>query len=62
MVFVTDDMGFSVGLFNSVIQLLITAPLSWVLFKRKMKGNEEIYVLKKELGRSNANLDFFAHK
>jgi LytS/YehU family sensor histidine kinase len=38
--------------------LFITAPFSWVLFKRHLKGNEELYALKTELGQSHANLDF----
>jgi len=50
--------GFALALFNTVVQLFIIMPLSWVLFKRQVRGNEEIYVLKKELGHSNANLDF----
>lgn len=53
-----EDVSFGVSLLNILFQLLITVPLSWVLFKRHLKGNEELYVLKKELGRSNANLDF----
>jgi two-component system, LytTR family, sensor kinase len=52
------DTSFGVSLFNSVFQLFITAPVSWVLFKRQIKGNEEIYVLKKELGQTNASFDF----
>ena len=53
-----EEFGFGLGLFNTVVQLFIIMPLSWVLFKRQVRGNEEIYVLKKELGHSNANLDF----
>ena len=53
-----DEFGFILGIFNGFVQLLITMPLSWVLYKRKMSGNEEVIVLKKELGQSNANLDF----
>ncbi len=53
-----EEAGFGIGLFHAVFQLLITAPLCWVLYKRQMRGNEEIYVLKKELGQSNANFDF----
>ncbi|WP_224996160.1 sensor histidine kinase [Cesiribacter sp. SM1] len=52
------EAGFGFSLFNVAFQLLITAPLSWVLFKRQMQGKEEVFVLKKELGRSNANFDF----
>ena len=49
-------IGFS--LFNVAFHLLITVPLSWLLFRRHVKGKEELFVLKKELGRSEANLDF----
>jgi sensor histidine kinase YesM len=53
-----DDIAFSFSFLNSVFQLFITAPFSWVLFKRHLKGNEELYALKTELGQSHANLDF----
>lgn len=53
-----DDSAIGVGFFNAAFQMLITVPLTWVLFKRQLQGNEEVYVLKKELGKSNANLDF----
>jgi len=53
-----EDAAFGISLFNIPFQLLITVPVSWVLFKRQSQGNEELFVLKKELGRSNANLDF----
>ncbi|WP_423148374.1 sensor histidine kinase [Rubrolithibacter danxiaensis] len=45
-------------LFNSAFQLLITAPLTWVIYKRQQQGKEEMYILKTQLGRSNANFDF----
>jgi sensor histidine kinase YesM len=54
----SEDDGFALGLFNAVCQLLITAPLSWVLFKRRLRGDEEVYVLQTKLGQSTANLDF----
>lgn len=53
-----EDVAFAIAFFSSVFQLLVTAPLTWVLYKRQMQGHEELFVLKKELGRSNANLDF----
>ena len=53
-----EDIAFSMGFLNMFFQALITAPLSWVLYKRHMRGNEEIFVLKKELGQSNASFDF----
>ncbi len=52
------DAGFDLSLFNSFFQLFITAPFSWVLFKRRLKGNEELYSLRQKLGQSAANLDF----
>ncbi|MEJ8756866.1 histidine kinase [Pontibacter sp. H259] len=52
------DTAFGVSFLNLLFQLLVTAPATWFLFKRQAKGNEELFVLKKELGRSNANLDF----
>ncbi|MFT3910894.1 MAG: histidine kinase [Ferruginibacter sp.] len=45
-------------IFNSMLQLFITAPVIWILYKRQMKGNEQLNVLKKELGQSNASFDF----
>ncbi len=45
-------------LFNSVFQLLITAPVSWELYKRRQKGNEEMRNLRTALGQSDANLGF----
>lgn len=53
-----DDVALFISFFNVPFQLLITAPLSWVLFKRQMQGNEEVYLLRKELGQSTANFDF----
>lgn len=53
-----EEEGTAISLFNSVVQLLITMPLTWVLYKKQMRGNEEIYSLKKELGQSHANFDF----
>lgn len=45
-------------MFNSFLQMFITVPVTWLLYKRHMKGNEQLNVLKKELGQSNANFDF----
>jgi two-component system LytT family sensor kinase len=60
LVMISDDeeLGFSVGLFNAVFQFLIVAPFLWFTFQRQMKGNEQLYALRTELGRSLANLDF----
>ncbi|MEJ8800735.1 sensor histidine kinase [Pontibacter sp. H249] len=53
-----EDAAFGLSFFNAAFQLVITAPAVWLLYKRQLKGTEEVYTLKKELGRSNANLDF----
>ncbi len=53
-----EDVATAITAFNIFVQFLITAPLSWILFKRHIKGKEELYILKNQLGKSNANLDF----
>lgn len=53
-----EDSALGLSFFNSIFQLFITAPISWVIFKRKMKGNEELYSLRRELGQTHANFDF----
>ena len=58
LLFQDEDSAFGVSLFNTVFHLFITVPATWFLFKRHLKGNEELYVLKSELGKSAANLDF----
>ncbi|OLY93865.1 Histidine kinase [Cnuella takakiae] len=52
-----EDDGFGVALVNALIQFLVVAPAAWTMFKRQIKGKEELYALKKELGTSAANLD-----
>lgn len=52
-----DDDGFGVALANSLIQFLVVAPAAWMMFKKQIKGKEELYALKKELGTSAASLD-----
>lgn len=54
----SEETGGGIAAFNFAFQLLVTAPLSWLLYKRYLKGNEEIQVLQTELGRSNASFDF----
>ncbi len=57
--FVRDaDFAIALSLLNSLFQLVITAPLSWIIFKRNLRGNEEIFALETQLGKSNASLDF----
>ncbi|PKV75962.1 histidine kinase [Pontibacter ramchanderi] len=53
-----EDNAFGLSFFNSLFQLVVAAPFIWFLFRRQMKGREEMVVLKKELGTTSANLDF----
>jgi hypothetical protein len=53
-----DEAALVFSLLNVPFQLFITVPLSWMLFKKRMQGKEDLYTLKKELGQSHANLDF----
>lgn len=52
------DLAASIGILNSFFQLLVVTPLSWILFKRNLGENEELYQLKKELGQTHASIDF----
>jgi len=54
----SEDATGIITFFNAAFQLVIVAPLSWVVYKRFIKGRQEILFLKTELGRSNANFDF----
>ncbi len=53
-----EDAAFGISFFNSLFQLVVAGPVTWVLYQRQLKGKEEVFVLKKELGHSAANLDF----
>lgn len=44
--------------FHMAAQLLISAPLSWFIYKRRGETADQIFALKKELGKSDANLGF----
>lgn len=54
----SEQTASGIAAFNFAFQLLVTAPLSWLLYKRYLSGNEEIQVLQSELGRSHASVDF----
>ncbi|WP_255594334.1 sensor histidine kinase [Pontibacter sp. HSC-14F20] len=54
----SEDAAFEISFFNSLFQFLVTGPITWLIFKRQLAGKEEMFVLKKELGNSTANLDF----
>jgi len=51
-----DSAGF--GLFNGVFQLVVTGPVSWVLYKRHAQRLKQIEGLETELGQTAAKLDF----
>lgn len=53
-----EDPPLAMAMLNALFQLCLIAPLAWILFKRHLKGNEELFVLKKELGQTHANFDF----
>jgi LytS/YehU family sensor histidine kinase len=53
-----EDTGAVFAFFNAACQFFLTMPVTWFLFKRHLKGNEELYVLKKELDQTHANFDF----
>jgi two-component system LytT family sensor kinase len=53
-----EDPPLAMAMLNALFQLCVIAPLAWILFKRHLKGNEELFVLKKELGQTHANFDF----
>lgn len=52
------ELSLAITLVNFFFQAIITIPFSWVMFKRQMNRNEELSSLKKELGQSEANIDF----
>lgn len=53
-----EDPAFNISGFNTLFQLFVTVPLTWLLYKRQQRGNEEVAFLKKELKQSTANIDF----
>jgi len=52
------DAPLVIAFANMLFQFLLTAPFSWIFFKRYKKGTEELVSLQKELGQSTANIDF----
>jgi two-component system LytT family sensor kinase len=53
-----DDEGLGYSIFNAFFQLFITIPVTWMVYKRQLKGNEKINVLESQLKRSSASVDF----
>ncbi|MET1056320.1 MAG: histidine kinase [Pedobacter sp.] len=47
-----------VNLFNIAAQLTVSAPLAWYIYKNRNETEQEIFTLKKELGKSDASLGF----
>ncbi|HEV7333289.1 MAG TPA: histidine kinase [Flavisolibacter sp.] len=52
------ETAMALAFLNSTLHFFFTVPLLWILFRRQMKNREELFVLKKELGRSTASFDF----
>src|SRR5688572_25181775 len=55
-----EDEGFfmEMGGITLFILLFILAPVQWFIFKRLARSHEELFVLQKELGQTEANIDF----
>lgn len=58
IIFGDSESGAEYSAFNSFFQFFITSNVTWVVYKRLLRGNEEIKDLQKELKRSSANVDF----
>jgi len=59
MILVQDaEPAAAVSFFNAIVQLFVTVPLAWIVYKRRGEVNEEISGLKKQLGQSTASFDF----
>lgn len=46
------------GLFHLPTQLLVSAPLAWYIYKRRLANTTELTSLRTELGKSDASLSF----
>jgi LytS/YehU family sensor histidine kinase len=53
----SEMAGVVIG-FHIPTQLIISAPLSWYIYKKRNDSNNELNSLKKELGKSDASLSF----
>lgn len=58
MLLTAGDGEVTFGILNVPVHLFVTAPFAWLVYKRRMKGREEVTHLKKELGQTSANFDF----
>ena len=53
-----EDFFFSMLGITLFILVFILAPAQWFFFKRLARNNEELFAIKKELGQTEANVDF----
>lgn len=53
-----NDWAAIILLFHFPTQLIITVPLAWYLYKSRLANDNQIFSLKKELGKSDASLSF----
>lgn len=52
-----EDFFIGMGAITIFTLFFILAPVQWFVFKRFARNNEELFVLKKELGQTEANMD-----
>jgi two-component system LytT family sensor kinase len=53
-----EDFIFSMLGITLFILVFILAPVQWFFFKRLARSNDELFAIKKELGQTEANVDF----
>lgn len=53
-----EDLPAIVVMLNFPLQLFITSPISWYVYRQHEKGKEEVQKLQTELGQSMAKFDF----
>ncbi|HET7896322.1 MAG TPA: histidine kinase, partial [Flavisolibacter sp.] len=52
------EHAMEISMANTFFQLFVTVPLLWFLYRRQVKARAEVLELRKELGQSNASIDF----
>ncbi|MES2650374.1 MAG: histidine kinase [Bacteroidota bacterium] len=58
IIFQDDDTWPVIFAFNMGVHCLFTTPFTWLVYNYRLKNKSEISYLKKELGKSDANLSF----
>ena len=53
-----SEFFFIINLFHIPVQIAISGPLAWYIYKTRNSTKEQIFSLKKELGKSDASLGF----